>query len=131
MRIRSTPLNPIQQNDAMDQAVPFLYGVLIYNFSLPVLIPLFFLIRRWRFLRLKIVYLLTAVASCYASGLLLVGAVYFVESSLEDFARSVDPALIGFIVQNILVVFLYIYVSWWVSRFFRKMKGAEPAKTVI
>jgi hypothetical protein len=115
----------------MEGAVPFLYGVLIYNFSLPILIPLFSLIRFWRILRLKIVYLLTAVASCYVSGLALVVVVYFVESKLEGIAGSFDSALIGFIVQNISVVFLYIYVSWLVSRFFRNLKGDEPTKTVI
>lgn len=115
----------------MEGAVPFLYGVLIYNFSLPVLIPLFFLIRLWRFLRLRIVYLLAAVASCYVGGLALVVVVYFAESKLEDITGSYDPALMGFIVQNILVVFLYSYVSWLVSRFFRNLKGDESAKTVI
>ena len=125
--MRNTPVNQIQNNGAMEGAVPFLYGVLIYNFSLPVLIPLFFLIRLWRFLRLKLVYLLTAVASCYVSGLVLVLAVHFAESSLEGFAGSFDPALIGFIAQNILVVFLYMYVSWLVSGFFRHLKGDEPA----
>lgn len=115
----------------MESAAPFLYGVLIYNFSLPVLIPLFFLIRLWRFLRLRIVYLLAAVASCYVGGLALVVAVHFAESRLEGRVGSFDSALIGFIVQNILTVFLYIYVSWLVSRFFRNLKGDESAKTVI
>lgn len=115
----------------MEGAAPFLYGVLIYNFSLPVLIPLFFLIRLWRFLRLKIVYLLTAVASCYVSGLALVVAVHFVESRLEGFVGSFDPALIGFIAQNILVVFLYMYISWLVSRSFRNLKGDEHEKVVV
>jgi hypothetical protein len=109
----------------MEGAGAFIYGILIFNFAMPVLIPLFFLIRLWRFLRLKIVYLLTAVALCYVSGLVLVLAVHFAESSLEGFAGSFDPALIGFIVQNILVVFLYMYVSWLVSRFFRSRNGGK------
>ena len=109
----------------MEGAGAFIYGILIFNFAMPVLIPLFFLIRLWRFLRLKIVYLLTAVALCYVSGLVLVLAVHFAESSLEGFAGSFDPALIGFIVQNILVVFLYMYVSWLVSRFFRSRNGSK------
>ena len=106
----------------MEEAAPFLYGVLIYNFLLPVLVPLFFLIRLWSFLRLKIVYLLTAVVSCYACGLVLVVAIHYAESRLEGFAGPVDPALIGFIAQNITVVFLYIYISWLISRFFRNLK---------
>lgn len=76
-------------------------------------------------------YLLTAVALCYVSGLVLVVAVHFAESSLEGFVGSFDPALIGFIAQNILVFFLYIYVSWLVSRFFRNLRGDESSKVVI
>ena len=77
------------------------------------------------------VYLLAAVASCYVSGLALVIAVYFAESKLEGFAGVFDPVLIGFIVQNVLVVFLYIYVSWRVSKSFRNLKGDKSAKVVI
>ncbi|MBC8318874.1 MAG: hypothetical protein H8E41_13305 [Desulfobulbaceae bacterium] len=80
---------------------------------------------------MKIVYLMTAVASCYVSGMVLVAAVYYAESKLESLAGSMDSALIGFVAQNILVVFLYMFVAWWVSRFFRKVMADEPSQGVI
>jgi len=113
----------------MEGAAPFIWGVIIYNFSLPVIIPLIFFIRSWRFVRLKIVYLLLTVVLCYLSGVIFVFSLHIFESKLERFALPFDPYSVGFFVHHGVVPFLYALVSWNVLRFFKNSSHAslEPS----
>lgn len=111
----------------MEGADAFIYGVLIFNFTMPSIIPLFFLFRLRHSISRKIVYLLTAVMACYVSGSALIFIIYGIEERFGVHDGSAPPSLLGFIGQNIFSLLLYSYISWLVSKFFRKLIREESA----
>ena len=63
--------------------------------------------------------MLLSVGMCYVCGIVFILLIQAVESNVLDRA---SPEM-GFAVHHIGVVFLYSYISWQISRFFRQVQG--------
>ena len=106
----------------MEEAGSFLYGVLIFNFSMPIVIPAAFLLRFRRLITRKILFLLTSISLCYLGGLIVVCSIFVLEKRYGVYDGTANPSLLGFLSQNILSLSVYALTAWGVSRYFRKPK---------
>ena len=114
----------------MEEAGSFLYGILIFNFSMPIVIPVIFFIRFRSSITRKILYLLTSISLCYLGGLIVVSSIFALEKRYGVYDGTANPSLLGFLSQNILSLSVYALTAWGVSRCFRKPKAIK-AKPLI
>jgi hypothetical protein len=112
----------------MEDGSSFINGVLLFNFLMPIVIPVIFVVRLRHAITRKIMYLLTTIPACYFGGVVVISIIYNLEKRSGVYDGAADPSLIGFVSQNLSSLFLYALTAWIISRFFRGIQKQKPLR---